>query len=418
MNTPPFDPGAICTHLEMLHGLAAAAGVDGYLALAGYGEDPHTGTKARERHEHFRIGDVDGMTRSVLAYQHLPNLNAYAPWAIVRKDIGAGKRGGERDVLVVLAFVADLDADTGKAGELPLSSPYEIETSPGNLQAVYPLSRALAPAEAKPLAEGLADAAGCDSRTKDLSGVWRIPGALNWPNRKKAGRGRDLTPCLVRVASSWNGDLVNPDDLRTAIAAHSPPRRERKADPGTDGNARSLKELLRRCGAGIRKNLVAPPLPDEDRSETAGSVISSLINRQFSDAEILALIEAHPDGLGSRYVFEGKDLEADIARLRRKYGKPDDGEVPTIRVVAGELPRVVNEAEAALIGSGLPIFSRAGSLVRPILDTIPAAHGRTTTVAKFKELCPDTAVDLLSRVATFERFDRRSDEWVTIDPPA
>lgn len=417
MTASSFDPVAIRTHIEMLHGLAVASGADGHLALAGYGENPSTGVKLRERNEHFRIGDIDGMTSAVLAYQHMPHLNAYAPWSVLRKDIGRGKRGGERDVLAVLAIVADLDADTGKSGTLPLAAPYEIESSPGNLQAVYPLARALSPGEAKPLAEGLAETIGCDSRTKDLSGVWRVPGALNWPNKRKADRGRPLDPAPVRIASPWNGELVDPDELRSVIRPNASSRIDRERLKLSQSD-RSLVELLRRCGTRLRRDLADPPVEaNGDRSPGAFAVLCALCAREFSDAEITALVEAHPAGIGERYV-EGKDLEAEVRRARQKTGRGEPGELPTIRVVAGELPRIVNEAEAALIGSGLAVFSRAGALVRPILDTVPAAHGRMTKVAKFRELCPDTIVDILSRVASFERFDKRSDEWVTIDPPA
>lgn len=141
------------------------------------------------------------------------------------------------------------------------------------------------------------------------------------------------------------------------------------------------------------------------------------------DDDPLAGIDFGPDP-GPRWDAEDRPDRAKKRKGRSKArakvtrsDASDDG-LPVVRVVAGELPRVVGEAEDALIASGLPVFSRAGALVRPITDTIPAAHGRTTTVAKFKEITPDTALDLLSRVARFERFDQRCEDWVTIDPPA
>ena len=42
-----------------------------------------------------------------------------------------------------------------------------------------------------------------------------------------------------------------------------------------------------------------------------------------------------------------------------------------------------NEAEQALLTSELPIFVRAGALVRPVVETVPASRGRWTTIAKF-----------------------------------
>src|SRR5271157_4733376 len=46
---------------------------------------------------------------------------------------------------------------------------------------------------------------------------------------------------------------------------------------------------------------------------------------------------------------------------------------PIIRVAGGGLAREADEAEQALIGSGLPIFVRAGALVSPVCEEAPAA---------------------------------------------
>src|SRR5215217_2043242 len=41
---------------------------------------------------------------------------------------------------------------------------------------------------------------------------------------------------------------------------------------------------------------------------------------------------------------------------------------PVVRIVAGQVPRMANEAEQALINAGATIYSRSGVLVRPITD--------------------------------------------------
>jgi hypothetical protein len=211
-HSPRFDCAAVEKHVTMLHERAAASGVDGKLVLFGAGEDPTTGQKVKARVEHFRIGDVNGMTDAVMAWENTPHLNVYASWTVVRKDLPLSSKGSEEDVVAVLAFVADQDSDTGMRGELPLDPPYGIESSRGNFQAVYPLARALPLAEAKPLAEDLADAARCDHGTKDVSHVWRVAGTLNWPNRTKVARGRPLEPQPVMVATAWTGELIEPDE--------------------------------------------------------------------------------------------------------------------------------------------------------------------------------------------------------------
>ena len=185
-----------------------------------------------------------------------------------------------------------------------------IETSAGNLQPVFPLSRALGNDEAKALAVALSDFVGADAGTKDLSHVWRVPGTLNWPNKRKVERGRPPEPQPVRVAKAFTGKSVEPETLRAALAAAAKAKKGNGADPVLD-------ELLKRCGTELQALLRAAPAKGEDRSKTTFAIIRRLVRKDFSDAEIKLLIEAHPQGAGGRYA-EGKDLETDITRIREK----------------------------------------------------------------------------------------------------
>jgi hypothetical protein len=94
-----------------------------------------------------------------------------------------------------------------------------------------------------------------------------------------------------------------------------------------------------------------------------------------------------------------------------------DSEMPVVRVVPGEMPRVVDEAESALLKSRQPIFSRAGALVRLVTDEVPAANGRMTTVARLRPMCAHSMIDCMAQAASFHRLDKRRDEWVRKDPP-
>lgn len=95
----------------------------------------------------------------------------------------------------------------------------------------------------------------------------------------------------------------------------------------------------------------------------------------------------------------------------------EQGERPLIRVKKGYISQAADEAESALANSTTPIFSRAGALVRPVVEAVPATQGRTTTVAKFRPLSTDETIDLLDQAAAFEGFDGRAKKWVRIDPP-
>jgi putative DNA primase/helicase len=91
-----------------------------------------------------------------------------------------------------------------------------------------------------------------------------------------------------------------------------------------------------------------------------------------------------------------------------------------IRIVKGEIARMVDEAESALIAAAdtAPIMVRAGLLVQPVVDRLVAAHGRTTEVTLLKALGAANLIYLLNKhAATFEHYDGRSKKWVLVDPP-
>jgi putative DNA primase/helicase len=95
-------------------------------------------------------------------------------------------------------------------------------------------------------------------------------------------------------------------------------------------------------------------------------------------------------------------------------GRPDD--LPTIACVRGELPRMVRQAEAALINAGVEIYQRH-KLVRPIEEEYPAADNRVTHSAALQAFTPASLTKLLATVATFLKFNKKEDEWLKDDPP-
>jgi putative DNA primase/helicase len=93
----------------------------------------------------------------------------------------------------------------------------------------------------------------------------------------------------------------------------------------------------------------------------------------------------------------------------------------TIRIVKGEIARMTDAAEAALIAAAdaAPIMVRAGRLVQPIVDRLAASDGRTTEVTLLKPLSTANIIYLLNKhAAGFEQYDKRSKKWFTVDPPA
>jgi putative DNA primase/helicase len=92
----------------------------------------------------------------------------------------------------------------------------------------------------------------------------------------------------------------------------------------------------------------------------------------------------------------------------------------TIYIVKGEIARMVDQAEASLVAVDFAasIMVRAGMLVQPIVDRLPASHGRMTEVVLLRPLTTANIIYLLNKhAANFEQYDARGKVWRTVDPP-
>jgi putative DNA primase/helicase len=98
-----------------------------------------------------------------------------------------------------------------------------------------------------------------------------------------------------------------------------------------------------------------------------------------------------------------------IAELQRQA-------MPVIRVRAGKIDALADEAENALLSAGADVFQRAGRLVRPGVTEVSAADGRRTVAAGLHELLRPAMIEELARVAEWQAYDARLDSWKVIDP--
>ncbi len=83
---------------------------------------------------------------------------------------------------------------------------------------------------------------------------------------------------------------------------------------------------------------------------------------------------------------------------------------PTIRVMTGEMNRVVDAAERELAQSRRH-YQRGGLIVTVVTDP-------GTRETRVQEISLPALVRALAGAATWERFDGRSEDWVRADPPA
>jgi hypothetical protein len=170
------------------------------------------------------------------------------------------------------------------------------------------------------------------------------------------------------------------------------------------------------------RHLIENGAPEGERSEKFQEAVWHLAGSGWSIKQIIDELAKHPNGIGFKY---SNRLLAEVTRSfdkwrnARQTGAMGAGATagtpwPQIQIKAGELPRVVNEAEDALLLLGREIYQRGGLVVRPVQD--PALPGETESW----QLIPLTRpylVETLCCAGQFSQFDRRARKWTTVDAP-
>ncbi len=198
----------VVDYIRTIQTAAKQCDCKGKLVIASFGQDPETGRNLTPKIKHISPDDDKEIIRraveSLLQERHR---NIYMPLCLFREDLPAGKKGFEKDIIVVLGFMADFDDNKASqwAERLPIDPSFVLETSKGRFQAGYLFDKPVSTKDAKPIAALLQQYSQCDSGTKDLSHVWRIPGTLNWPNKKKVNEGRNPEPQTVKVVYFQGG---------------------------------------------------------------------------------------------------------------------------------------------------------------------------------------------------------------------
>jgi hypothetical protein len=137
-------------------------------------------------------------------------------------------------------------------------------------------------------------------------------------------------------------------------------------------------------------------------------------------------------------IFEKYSEYSDTSREEQISGPRPNGQggeikseqppvCPVIKIVAGELPRLVNETEAALIAANSGLYNRSGQIVRIAeIETIAAEvasnnggkrEPRTTKALTIGEQGEHTLLEDASAAACYMRFNGKDKEWHSADPP-
>jgi hypothetical protein len=309
-----FDNLAIRNHVELLH--KVGLGCDGIFVVSVFNGDS-SGIIT-----HHRVGEVEAMIDAICAQSAVPGANVYSGLHLMRSDLPRGKRGGKADITMVLGLVADMDADTGKIGTMPMAPSLVLQTSPGNTQPVVLFDQAVAPDEAETLAKALQRATNSDSGTGDIAHVWRIPGTLNYPNAAKIARGRSPKPVAVLLQTAFVGEVYSEEKLTEILSPYiaEPSASGLKANFIESVDTAPLWERLTDIGRAV---LVADG--ESDRSTHAARVVEQLHFEGFTLDETVSLcLERTGKWTDSKPVNAA--LIRDIERCWTKFAVPKDAE--------------------------------------------------------------------------------------------
>jgi RepB DNA-primase from phage plasmid len=311
-----FDSVTIRNHVELLH--QSAEGCDGKFVVSVF-NDGSPGAIT-----HHRVGEIEGMFDAIRALSATHGANVYTGLHLMRSDLPRGKRGGKADIVAVLGLVADMDADTGKIGTMPVTPSLVIETSPGNTQPVILFDHAVAPEKAETLAKALQIATASDSGTGDIAHVWRIPGTLNYPNAAKIARGRSSAPVAVLLQTAFVGEVHGEEKLTEILLPFiaEPAASGPHADFTTKVDTAPLWQRLTDIGRAV---LTADG--QSDRSAHAARVVEQLHFEELTLDEAVSLCLDRP-GKWTEYRSDDSALIKDIERCWKKFAAPKDAEMP------------------------------------------------------------------------------------------
>jgi hypothetical protein len=337
--------------------------------------------------------------------------NNYFSLAAFRSDEAGKFRRRKSQFQALHAIMLDDVGTKVKLERLTLAPSWLLETSPHNYQAGYLLRVPLTNAPiANRLMNTIIVGGLCDpGSTGPTSRLARLPVGVN---------GKHTPPFLCRMAK-WSPaarysvvELVDGLQLEMAASARPVRRNLRIAQSGSgmvDAVLIPRPEENAVLVALRESNLYKAPLGSGKHDVTcpwllehSGQVNSGTAYFEPGDSWAIGGFKCLHGHCANRHIrdllrFLGVEVEA--ARMKS-----------TIRVIPGEIHRVVDAAERELAQSGSH-YQRGALIVTVVTDP-------GTRETRVQEISQPALLRALARVAAWERFDARAGDWNRIDPPA
>jgi len=337
--------------------------------------------------------------------------NNYFSLAVFRPDEAGQFRRQKARFRALYAVMLD-DIGTKVALErLTLPPSWLLETSAGNHQAGYLLREPIADGSvADHLMDAIVAAGLCDPGANGpRARLARLPVAVN-------GKHTPPFPCrMVEWAPALRysvEDLVNGLQLEMASAGRSKrpriPSAQQPADDGDpvwiprpeeNGVLAALRDHgLYKAPLGDGKHDITCPWLKDHTGEVNGGTAYFEPDDNWPIGGFKCL-HGHCAERHVRDLLRFVDIEVNAARMK-----------PTIRVMAGEIHRVVDAAERELAHTRRH-YQRGGLIVTVVTDP-------GTRETRVQDISAPALVRALAGAATWERFDGRYKDWTRTDPPA
>jgi hypothetical protein len=350
-------------------------------------------------------GDLD------LSFSLPASANSYFSLAVFRPDEAGQYRRQKARFAGLFAVMLDDIGTKVAMDRLTLRPSWLLETSPGNYQAGFLLDTPLTDgAAADRLMQAIIAAGLCDPGANGpRARLARLPVAMN-------GKHSPSFPCRM---VGWEPELRYSvselvDGLELEPASEERPKRQRARGAQQRPNDGDPVWIPRPAEnsvlVGLRqRGLYKAPLGEGKHDitcpwvqEHTGAVDGGTAYFDPDDNWPIGGFKCMHGHCADRHVrdlLQFVGIEVSAARMKS-----------TIRIVAGEIHRVVDAAERELAQSGRH-YQRGGLIVTIVTD--PGTHE-----TRVQDISPPALVRALAGAATWERFDARSEDWSRTDPPA
>lgn len=267
----------------------------------------------------YTLDDIERIVADAVADSNAGH-NVYLEARIVSVNLRGKVRGKVEDTVAVFALVIDSDADKGRGWAPTVQPSMVVETSPGNFQYWFFFRKAVSAKLGQQLGERIRKVVCCDDDTGNVAQPYRVAGTVNYPNKKKAERGRVIVP--TRIVEFDPEELWTPKRLLRAFQSPAAKVPTGVAADGRGGAQPDEASIPTDTMRVIREGSSASA-SNRHRGQIFWNVMTVLKPLGFTVDSIVNLLERYPDGIAVKY--EG--------RLRRQvehvYQKIKVGPRPT-----------------------------------------------------------------------------------------